>query len=180
MNLREMRLHSNASRRTIMLKHRLIGIAAGAIGLSLPGLALAAEQPSVGYYATSGFQYSATPAKVCEAVGQPPAGSSYSGIFYYPGPDKTGATFRTVNNSSKYEFVILELFPKMPAAGVTTLSGTITESAEGSSTYKLPFKATFTYLDASSFEATLVTTTPLSATETCTVTDHLIFLKTSP
>jgi hypothetical protein len=154
------------------------GLLASAAGLYLPIFALAATQPSAGYYATSGYVASATPSSVCSLAGQT-AGASYSGVFYYPGPSKTGTTFRQITNTSKAESVTLETFPKTPAAGVTNYAGTITEGTEGSgSTVSLPFKATITFLDANSFEAQLVTPIALSATATCTVTDDLVLVKT--
>jgi len=162
-----------------MRHQQLIRGGLGVIGMCLPGLALAAAQPSAGYYTTSGYQVSATPSSVCAAAGEA-AGASYSGIFYYPGPGKAGTTFRIVTNDSKGEGVFLELFPTTPAAGVTSFTGKITEGPEGGSTLSLPFKATFTFLDSSSFEAKLVTTIPLSATEVCTITDNLVFVKVSP
>jgi hypothetical protein len=149
-----------------------------ALGLLMPVFALAATQPSAGHYLTSGYTTSATPKSVCELAGQS-TGDSYGGILYYPGPGKPGTTFRQITNTSKVEGIVLETFPTTPAAGVTSYSGSIIEGVEGSgSTNSLPFKATFTFLDANSFAAKLVTTIQISPTAICTVTDNLVLVKT--
>jgi len=152
--------------------------ALSAAGLLAPVMALAAAQPAAGYYATSGYTVSASGGNPCNLAGQA-AGTSYSGIFYYPGPGKSGATFRQISNGKGGAGITLQKFPVTPAAGVTKFSGTIEQTTEGLPTpLSIPFTSTFTFLDASSFEAKLVATIAFSATSSCVVTDQLVFVKT--
>jgi hypothetical protein len=147
------------------------------IALLAPSLALAATPPTAGYYVTTGYTVSATPASACKLAEQV-AGTSYGGIFYYPGPGKTGATFREPVNGKSGASIGLQTFPKTPAAGVTNYSGTLVQSTEGvAGGNSLNFTATFTFLDSSSFQGKFVVTIPLG-TISCVVTDELVFVKT--
>jgi hypothetical protein len=145
------------------------------LGLFLPAAASAGTPPAKGVYAITGYVVSATPIPACTAGGLV-AGQPVPGVFVYPGPDASGAVIR--EPSAQYYEVGKSAFPKTPAAGVTSWTGTLMASIEPSAPdLNLPFKATLTYLDASSFLMKITLTIPLSATKSCTTVQNYVMIR---
>jgi hypothetical protein len=145
------------------------------IALLPPLPAQAAVQPGAGIYRAILYIATATPTATCAAIGEP-AGSSNSGIFYYPGPLETGAVIRFPNGTATQ--ILAQRFPKTPAAGATSWQGTSTEGYEPSGTLAtIPFKATIKYLDSQSFTAVFSATVTVNASTKCSITENIIFIK---
>jgi hypothetical protein len=145
------------------------------LSLLLPVAALAATPPAKGIYTITGYIVSATPKSVCAAHGLV-AGQPVPGVFVYPGPAARGATIR--EPSAQYNEVGKSLFPETPAVGVTSWSGTLLASIEPStSNSKLPFTATLTYLDASSFSMKINLKIPLSASTSCSTVQNYVMIR---
>jgi hypothetical protein len=143
--------------------------------LVLPATALAATPPAKGVYTITGYIVSATPKSACAASGLA-AGQPVPGVFVYPGPAANGAIVR--EPSAQFSEVGKSVFPKTPAVGVTSWSGTLLASSEPSaSNLKLPFTASLTYLDASSFSMKLNLKIPLSATTSCSTVQNFVMIR---
>jgi hypothetical protein len=150
-------------------------IVVASLSLFLPVSALAATAPAKGVYTITGYIVSATPTSACTPAGLI-VGQPVPGVFVYPGPGATGAVIR--EPSAQYYEVGKSVFPKTPAAGVTKWSGTLLASIEPSaSDEKLPFTASLTYLDASSFLMKLSLTIPLSATKSCSTVQNYVMIR---
>jgi hypothetical protein len=145
------------------------------LSLVLPVAALAATSPAKGIYTITGYVVSATPKSVCVPSGLA-AGQPIAGVFVYPGPAANGATVR--QPSAQFNEVGKSVFPKTPAIGITSWSGTLLASSEPSApNLKLPFTATLTYLDASSFSMKINLKIPLSATTSCSTVQNYVMIR---
>jgi hypothetical protein len=152
----------------------LAGLAASAV--FGPQSAAIATPLSTGYYYGTGYLASASPSLVCGFFGIT-AGTTSTGIFYYPGAGKTGATLRSNYSTSKGTGVEAEVFPATPALNVTTWAGTLEEGFETGTQKAVPFTAQFTFLDSASALVSVVAT--LSADgATCKTTENIVLLKT--
>lgn len=148
----------------------------------LAGLALYASnatalagQITTGYYYGTGYLASATPSSVCSTFGITP-GTTTTGVFYYPGAGKTGATLRSNYSTSKGTGVEAEIFPATPALNVTAWSGTLEEGFETGSQKAVPFTAQFTFFDSDSALVSVVASLT-SFGFTCKTTENIVLLK---
>jgi hypothetical protein len=161
---------------SMISKHQ---IAAGlfCLGLGLTAsvaATAAAPPPSAGFYAASGYFVSATPAKACEPYAR--AGDTTVGIFYYPGPDADGATYRQVGDATATEIGIAE-YPKRPKAGVYKQSGTSEQGVEGGTLTPATYTYTITPLSADSFTLKAKLVFAVSASATCTENQNFVMIK---
>jgi hypothetical protein len=146
-----------------------------AAGVALPARA-ATVAPTAGIYAAQGV-YTAVAAQG-GATGCPVVGSTLGFHFSYPGAGKLGATFLEPVAPFSSFTISKGTFPKTPAAGTLTWSGTVSESNSTNTTItKATFTATLQYFDASSFLGTFVWTEPQSS-GSCVETIELTFIKT--
>ena len=134
----------------------------------------ATVQPEAGYYHALTYMVSTT--APCAQIGEK-TGNSNEGVFYYPGPGKTGAEMRI---SEPQDLKIgVESFPRTPAAGATSWKGksTIGYEPPGLSA-TLTFSAKIALLSKRSFSAVITTDIVLSPTATCRTTENIAFIKT--
>ncbi len=134
----------------------------------------ATVQPEAGYYHATTYMVATT--APCAEIGEK-TGNTDEGIFYYPGPGKTGAEMRI---SEPQDLKIgVESFPRTPAAGATDWKGKSTigyEPAGQSAT--LTFSAKIALLSKRSFSAVITTDIVLSPTATCRTKENIAFIKT--
>ena len=97
-------------------------------------------------------------------------GEQFSEFLIYPGPSRTGASKKQLIQTSTDHFVGIDTFPKTPAAGVTSWSGTYHyaflpggPSGTGTFTWK------FNFVDATSFVSTRTLFVGVTG-DSCTVT----------
>jgi len=142
------------------------------------GTAVAApEQPAPGFYVVQGFTSAASGR--CAAGNA--VGAASEGIFYYPGPDGTGAVFRSVAVGGGQPLGLgigVVTFPATPAAGAESWeSGSFSQRSIGPAGAQAAttgtFSARFAYADAGSFFLTLS-----YAANGCSVTQRWVLLRT--
>jgi hypothetical protein len=131
-------------------------------------------QPNTGFYRILPYVSAATPTGNCTAFGIA-TGPGAAGSFYYPGPSATGAVYRYATSTSTA--IVAQTFSKTPAAGATTWNGTVEEGNEPNPSFKIPFKATITYLDSQSF-TTVFTYKVTVGAKACTITENIAFYQT--
>lgn len=169
---------------------RNIFIAAVAFAM-MSGAASAATQPMAGTYYMQGSNSSSgagCTTLTTDWIGAVTAnGYNYSGFFYYPGPNKTGATTTyTTNGRTGYdtaEFAVA--WPAMPAAGATSWSGNFTITAVNwngylaNVTYSGTVSTTFYFITARQFGAqrNMVLTNP-DGSGTCSITAYDFYTRT--
>jgi hypothetical protein len=127
----------------------LTGLSSSALSASYKGFE--STQPIAGtYYNTSTFTSVAGCPDGVFSVGQ-----TGTGYFTNPGPGNKGATARIVASSTSGSVVtVIAYAGKMPAAGVTSWSGSGVDTDEpAGDSHALTFKATFTFVDSRSFLA---------------------------
>ena len=140
-----------------------------------------AVQPSAGIYVGQS-QVTAVVASggaTCDAVGTI-SGTGAPTLFYYPGPNATGAVVQSgvfINNQA---YLVNVTLPTTPAAGVTKWSGTGKVSIPGigyNSTYT--FSTTYNAFTADSFTSTGTSTMPGKNNQgTCKVTQTSYSIRT--
>jgi hypothetical protein len=119
----------------------------------LPAAALAAATPpGIGVYSATAL-YTAVTAS--GGASCPSVGDNFGGPFTYAGPGKPALMYSSQLKSGNFSINRIN-FPKMPAAGVTSWSGTATGTSSSGGTGKATFSATFHFFDVNAFTATVL------------------------
>ncbi len=128
---------------------------AGAALFALSGVANAATtpaQPQFGTYLMTIYDASQTGA----SCGTGDTGDTSPGTIFYPGAASTGTVLTQVKNDKGDDGFTIVNFPKTPAAGVKTWSGSFSALQQpGAKSLKGTFKGTFTFVDTGHFLLTL-------------------------
>jgi len=148
----------------------------GAALTAIPIAALAASPPSAGYYTATVFIVEATgPKNTCQFVAT--QGQTYTGVLFYPGSGKQGATLRVARAMDDGMNVELNDFPKTPNATSRNWKGPGHAGFEGSQLAPMDFQGTLFPLSASAFTMTMVVKVHLGD-GTCTYGANLAAAKT--
>jgi hypothetical protein len=153
-------------RMTLGLGSAMAGIAFIAMAASP---AQAAVQPSAGIYSDLGYvsKVEVTGKGTCPYN----VGQYLNGYFTYPGPGKTGAIRMDQIETSTDNFVEIVTFPKTPAAGVESWSGSYSYKylPDGGPTGTGTFTWKFGFVNANAFIATRTDTFAITGGK-CTIT----------
>jgi len=136
--------------------------------------ATAATAPNKGFYHVESYITAAKPTATCSGFGIA-VGPAPSGSLYYPGPSATGAILRYAGTKSAT--ITAESFPKTPAAGATSWSGTLMQGTEPNLTFPIAFRAKLAPLDAQSFTIVATLTVTVGANK-CTITQNIALTQT--
>ena len=97
-------------------------------------------------------------------------GEQYTEFFIYPGPNRTGASKKQLIETSTDHFVGIDIFPKTPAAGVNSWSGTYRYSfLPGGPNGTGKFTWIFNIVETTAFTATRTFTGDVAG-GSCTIT----------
>lgn len=156
------------------MKMVLMGALAGIVTTS-SAFADPGAQPTAGFYVAQVYTTAATPTNTCSTDGTT-VGGQFTGSFYYPGPAASGAFFEQIVATASSGSVFVQRYHgKTPAAGVTSWTGSVNTGVAGQTLLtSVPFTATLTFFDESSFEE------DLSFTKAgCTRTYRQVFARVS-
>jgi hypothetical protein len=148
-------------------------IAAGLCAALLSPLAAKATTPipTTGFYRAVTYITAATPAATCKVLGQN-VGASEGAVFYYPGASATGAVLSFAD--ALHAQIFKNIFPKTPAAGAATWTGSFLAGNDPGPYLTIPFTAQITYIDTQNFTVVMKANVKVG-TDKCALTQNIVF-----
>lgn len=157
-------------------------LALSALSVVVAATAEAGERrsPAPGFYQASVFVVEASgPQNSCEFVAQ--TGQSYTGVFFYPGPRRSGANLRVTSATDNGPNVYIHEYSRTPDPGVNAWAGLGLEGFEGpTALYPTSFSANIVRLDESSFTMTMTVNVNVTANNVCSYGVNIALARTAP